>query len=139
MAGKTDDAPDRSNERADVARRILELSGTITEAVDYMLAKLVPMREDINVYAGIIKEIGEGLISLEGAVSALSASPDSNPEDMRRLDEGYDSLSECMDAMVDACIDGRIADLPALGNVLKESLTSYCGGLSRSFRSMSIM
>ena len=151
MADKTGAAPDRANEKADVARRIMELSGTITEAVDHMLFALKADAKaeagfdagggtgaGAGIYAGMIKEIGEGLVSLEGAVSAISA-PDYDTAGIRRLDEGYDTLSECIDAMVDACIEGRIAHLPSLGNVLKEAFAAYSGGLAQLFGNIALM
>jgi len=130
---------DRSNERADVARRILELSGTIAEAVDYMIDKLESMEEDAGGFAGMLKDIGEGLISLDSASSAIVGAMGADAAGTMALAMEYDALTERLDVMADAYLEGRASDLPALGRLLKESFTAYSGGLSQCFRGASIM
>jgi len=139
MSGKTDAARERPNEKADVARRILELSGTIAEAIGYMRAGFELPDGDLGGYAGIIKDIGEGLISLDGAASSLLSSPDTDPEDPIRLARSYDELTSRLDTLVDAFLGGRAADLAALGSAFDESFTAYCADLSGCFRGASIM
>jgi response regulator RpfG family c-di-GMP phosphodiesterase len=139
MFGTSSATRDRSNEQADVARRIIELSGTIAEAVEYMRDKLASMDEDAISYAGMLKDIGEGLVSLENAVSSVSDSLIEDPEDAMRLAAEYGELTERLNDMVDAYLEGRVSDLTALGETLRESFFTYNGSLSRCFRSMSIM
>jgi len=169
MSGIFNGGQDRYNERADVARRILELSGTVMEAVDYLVNKLGSGWENMDTYIGVLKDIGEGLISLDNAVSAISEPSEADPVTMRQLEENFDELSEYMNTMIDACMEaeasGEISrsaisisldapvapglqlspgflpatDLHALAGMFKESYVAYYGGLSRCFRHMSIM
>jgi cob(I)alamin adenosyltransferase len=130
---------DGFNEKADVARRIVELAGTVGEAISYMRGKLESMNEDAAGYAGMLKDIGEGLISLNNAVSAVSAETVVDPEDAERLALAYDSLAAGLAAAADAYIGGRAAELPALGKILGDTYYTYYADLSRCFRSLSIM
>ncbi|MCL2057834.1 MAG: hypothetical protein FWH01_02085 [Oscillospiraceae bacterium] len=130
---------DRSNERADVARRVLELSETIGEAIGYMLDKLEYAQIDMDACAVMLKDIGEGLISLENAASAVSEPIGADPEVVGRLPMEYDELCERLDAMVDAYLEERAGDFPALGKLLRESFSAYEGSLSACFRKSAVM
>ena len=130
---------DRSHERADVARRILELSGTIDEAIDYMLVKLDSLQEDISVYASMLKNVGEGLISLDNAASAISEPMGVEPDIIELRSMMFDEMCGQLDAMADACLADRAGDLPALGSMLRKSYTEYYGRLELSFRKSAVM
>jgi hypothetical protein len=153
--------PDRSNERADVARRILELSETISQAIDYMLDKteyeygrdsvivgsvsIVSSIADSsvgassNAGAGLLKDVCEGLISLDNAVKAVSEPLGADPENIERIVAGYNALTERLDAMADAVLENRSADLPLLGGLLRDSFNSYSTILTQCFRKSAIM
>jgi hypothetical protein len=185
------DKPDRSNDQADVARRILELSETISQAIDYMLDRfgyareaareavweVAPDTQDAQdapgtmhapyapdtqtafavtvvpdapytpstpaapaaVHTGMLKDVCEGLMSLDKAVSAVSEPLGADPENIMRIAAGYDELTERLDAMADACLDGRDADLPALGARLRDSFGAYAEILAICFRRTAIM
>ena len=132
-------AADRYNERADVARRILELSDTIDEAIDYMLSEIENMHEEIGVYAAMLKEVGEGLISLDNASTAISGPMGADPETVSRLAISFDDMCIHLDAMADACLEDRISDLPGYGKKLRESFTVYSHDLTLCFRSSAVM
>jgi len=132
-------ADDGSNERADVARRIFELSETITEALDYMLAQFDAFHTDMGVLAALIKDVGDGFISLENAVSSISEPSGLNTEAIQKLDYHFSELSEWLDAVVDACVENRAADLPALGESLRDAYKSYGAAITRNFRKMAVM
>jgi hypothetical protein len=136
-----------SNERADVARRILELSETIGEAVDYMLSRLtVPgtygdlsAKQGGLVVAGMLKEIGEGLMSLEGAASSICGPLGTDAADVHMLASCFDDISERLDAMIDAYLENRASDLPIIGALLRGAFLSYAELLSRCFRSVALI
>ena len=132
-------AEDRINERADVARRILELSDTIEEAINYMIVKLDMLNGEIGVSSEMLKDVGEGLISLENAASAISGPLGAEPEDVMLLSQEYDMLSERMDALIDAYVEERTSDFPVLGKMLRESFTEYEKILTRCFRNIAVM
>ena len=132
-------AEDRSNERAEVARRILELSDTIEEAIAYMIAKLDTLNGAASVSADMLKDVGEGLISLESAASAVSGPLGAEPETITRLSQEYDMLCEIMDALIDAYVEDRTDDIPELGRMLRESFTAYDDSLTRCFRNIAVM
>lgn len=133
------DAADRSNERADVARRILELSETIGEAIDHMLFKLDSFDSGVDEFADVLRDIGEGLISLEKGSKAISDYAGAGPEDAEALAYGYEDLSEKMDALVEAYLDDRPADFSILGGMLREAFADYWERLAQCFRGMSII
>jgi len=132
-------ANERANERADVARRILELAGTVGEAINHLLAVRDTVFTDVSVYAGMLNDIGEGLISLDNAATAVTDPLGADPEDVQRLTLGYEELSGCLDAMVDACLENRVDALIALEKSLSDSYSVYNGVLGRCFRGASIM
>ena len=137
--GMTPDAAGgRSNERVDVARRILELSGTIAEAIDYLHAKIDLIHDGLDSCAGILKDIGEGLISLENAANAISGPLGTTQEDIQKLTLGYDELTGRMDEIISAYAEDRAMDAPALINMLRESFSAYDRCLTDCFRKMSI-
>ena len=128
-----------SNEKADVARRIMELSGTIFDAIAYMRERLESMSEDAAGYAGMLQDIVEGLVSLDGAVTSVSKAIFPDPEDAERLAMDYDELLAGIEAMADAYINGRVTDLPAYSKTLCESYAAYHENLLRGFRSLAVM
>ena len=132
-----------SNERADVARRIVGLTETIAEAIDYMLAQFEAAHMDLDMDMGIpailIKDAGDGLISLENAVSAIAEPAGLGADDIRKLDRHFGELTERLDMLVDACVGYRAAELPALGAALRDSFVEYEGVISRCFRKMTVM
>ena len=130
---------DRSNERADVARRVLELSETIGEAIDYMLEKLESENIDPDACAGMLKDIGEGMISLENAASAVSEPIGADPDAAGRLPMEYDDLCGRLDAMVDAYLEERPGEFLALARALRDSFGAYVGSLSACFRNIAVM
>ena len=128
-----------ANERADVARRILELAGTVAEAIDYLQSKIDPMQAGAGISAAIIKDVGEGLESLDKAATAIAGPSGADPGDARALAGRYDELSGWIDALVNAFLDNRAQDMPALGEALRESFAAYDESLSRCFRKLTIM
>ena len=130
---------DRYNERADVARRLLELSGTIEEAIGHMLGRFKEFRDDIGVCAGLLKGVGEGLISLENAAAAISGPMGADPGEVERLSFIYDEMCGQLDSMADACLEDRAGDLPGLGDMLRESFAAYSDGLALCFRKSAVM
>jgi hypothetical protein len=130
---------DRSNERADVARRILELSGTVEEAINYLAEWPEFPQDDIGVYAAMLKDVGEGLNSLENAVSAISGQMGSDPEDITRLAAEYDGMCERLDEMADAYLEDRPDELFPLGGKLRESFSAYASILMHCFRNGAVM
>jgi hypothetical protein len=128
-----------ANERADVARRALELSETIAEAIGYMVCGLESSPGDISAYGVMLKDAGEGMLSLKNAVSAISEKSGLDPDDVRKLDWAYDELSERIEEMADAYLDDRAADFALLGAMLQETFISYRAHLSDCCRGISIM
>ena len=130
---------DRYNERADVARRILELSETIDVAIGHMVLKIGSFNDDMGVCAGMLKGIGEGLISLDNAASSITGPMGVEPGDIERLAIIFDGLCEELDIMADACLEGRAADLPSLVKAFHESFKSYSGELALCFKNSAVM
>ena len=129
----------RSNEKADVARRILELSETVGEAIEYILYKADSYEADVGDYAGTLKDIGEGLISLENASKSISSKTEAERENSDLLESGYDDLAEKLDALAEACLDNRTSDFIFICGMLRDSFSDYSERLTRCFRGMSIM
>ena len=134
-----ENTPDRSNERADVARRVMELSATISEAIDHMIDKLSGMDDGIDVCAVIMRDVGEGLISLENAVSAIAGPMEVDPEIFDRLAMGYDELTGYLDAMIDAYLEDRIYDFPGIAKMLRDAFSAYTINLSHCFGRLAVM
>lgn len=154
VLARQEPAGDGSNERADVARRALELSETIAEAIAHMLGQagtapvgIAPMGytpadatpPDIDACGVMLKDVGEGLISLKNAVSAISEKAGVSDEDLRALDWAYDELSECVEAMADAYIGDRASDFREIGVTLNDAFAAYSARLSDCCRSISII
>ena len=134
---KTPGRQDNTNERADVARRILELSDTIAGALEHMSAEVA--RGGGGAVAASLKDIGEGLISLENASKSIAAPAGADPGDIEQLGYGYEDLCEKLDAFVDACLDGREEDYPAQCGMLRDSFAEYAACLARCYRALSII
>jgi len=127
------------NEKADVARRIFELCETIGEAIDHMRNDADLRRDDAGISAVMLKDVAEGLISLENAVSAVAGPLGADPEDIMMLSQEYDAMSERMDALTDACIEDRASDFLSHSGALRESFLQYVEILNRSFGKMAVM
>jgi hypothetical protein len=152
----------RSNDYADVARRILELSGTVKEAIDHLLSKLY--ESEIEHAAVMLTAICEGLDGIEKAAASIQNGPAAlspaaqspaaqSPaaqslaaqslaaQSLAAQSPAAQDISELTDRlmeMAEAYAQSRYDDLRPQGEAFKSAYDTYDRQLSRSFRAVTI-
>jgi hypothetical protein len=110
-----------SNEQVDVARRLLELSETIKEATAYLIGRAA--QADVSMTGNMLRNIGEGLVSLEHAVLSVRDSIAPDGEEAQGLSEQFFAITEKMEAIIDSYATGNYG-------VLNRQLLSFDGAYS---------
>ena len=126
-----------SNDQVDVARRVLDLSETIREAVNHLLFKLGD--NDENAVAAMLRTVGEGLTSLDKAMLMLETKIVIPEKDALSVREKMSDVFEMMDTMISLYLDERTGELQKLGRPFENLYTNYDEHLNHCLKSVTVV
>jgi hypothetical protein len=127
----------RSNDQVDVARRLLELSGTIEEAIGYLSS--YSQHTNPGMAGMMLKIIGEGLIGVEKAVLAVSDPLARDKASAEKLSGSFYGITEKLNGMIDAYASERYPELNWMCSSFREAYAGYAALLSACFREATLI
>ena len=126
-----------SNDQVDVARRVLDLSETIREAVSHLLFKLGD--DDENAVAAMLRTVGEGLTSLDKAMLLLETKIVIPEKDALSVREKMSDVFEMMDTMISLYLDEKTGELQKLGRPFENLYSYYDEHLNQCLKSVTMI
>ena len=142
--GTTNEAGDNSaiensmsNESVDVVKRMLELSETVTEAIEHFIARISV--DDIGQGSAMLAVIGDGMESIENTFSVVLSDSFLDAEAIEKCDRCFAEAAGILEMTINAAIDGNLDELANLSVRLKAAYKTWDDTANFHLRKITLM
>ena len=125
-----------SNEQVDIARRVLEISDTVKEAVQHMRLKLNEVEQTSA--AIMLQTIGEGLTSQGKALTLLNEKIPMSENDELEINAQMNEIAEALNVMINHYFDEQLEELRKKGKSFEKQYLRYDKHLNHCLKGISV-